>query len=276
MSLDAVQHLVTRAVRDEQFRLTLRGDAFDEVCDQYGLTAGERDDVRGMDPKDLDNIAAYVLTQRIQRREAEFALFLNVLFQHTDRTVFFRAYHQHTTVGQFSRLEEARRFVDYATAFVLRNRLPGHLIDVLRFSLHVLELAETPKVIPAGVAAGGTPVTASAHVSLRRPLSVASFQYDILKLAAEDPSYSQRPIPHATTLLVQRDWRQAKRCRVFDLDEHPLLNLLTTGGGTVLDLAGRLPQFDAATVFLLVESLHERQIVHLTPPVELAAYAAGS
>jgi hypothetical protein len=274
MSLARVQNLITRTMRDAEFRVTLRGADFDKIVDKYDLDPAERDAVRAIRPDYLDKIAGLVLRQRIQRREAEFALFLNALFAHTHREAFFREYHQAVTVGQFGRLEEARRFVDFAFEFVLRHQLPGYLLDVLRFSLHVLELAETPKEIPADVVNndGADQVTASTRVLLRKPYSVVSFQYDILLLATEDEAYTCNPVPRAKTLLLQRDWRQPKRSRAFDLLEHPVIALLAEGSATVLDIVGRLPQFSADLVVNLVRSLYDRRVVHLIPPAELARY----
>lgn len=277
MSLAMVQKLITRTMRDAEFRVALRGADFDQIADEYGLDSAERDAVRAIEPDYLDKIANFALRQRAQRREAEFALFLNALFTHTHREAFFREYHQAVTVGQFGRLEEARRFVDFAFEFVLRHRLPDYLLDVLRFSLHVLELAETPKEIPAGVVDinGVDRVNASIRVLLRKPYSVVSFQHDILLLANEDEAYTRNPVPRAKTLLLQRDWRQPKRTRAFDLAEHPVIALLAEGGATVLDIVGRFPQFSADLTVNLVRSLCDRRVVHLMPPAELVHYGVS-
>ncbi|WP_433788710.1 hypothetical protein [Actinoplanes sp. CA-252034] len=256
-------------MRDRTFRLALRDDTV-AACRDYEVEPHEVALVAEVDPGHLDAIADFVLTQRIQRREAEFALFLNALFRYTDRSAFYRTYHQQVTVGQFSRLEEARRFLDFAAGFVIGGALPAHLLDILRFCGHIVELAETPMTPVPGEYPAGHPVTATATARLRRPWTVASFHHDMLRLASEEEAYLRQPIPRATTLVLQRDWRTPKRSRAFSVAEHPIIGLLTSGDATVLDMAGRLPQFSADVVFGLVKSLHDRQIVHLIPPAELA------
>ena len=98
---------------------------------------------------------------------------------------------------------------------------------------------------------------------------------DILLLATEDEAYTRNPVPRAKTLLLQRDWRQRKRSRAFDLAEHPVLALLAEGSATVLDIVGRIPQFSADLVINLVQSLYDRRVVHLIPPAELARYGVS-
>ncbi|MFC7264060.1 hypothetical protein [Streptomyces lutosisoli] len=107
---------------------------------------------------------------------------------------------------------------------------------------------------------------------LRKPYAVVDFRYDMLRLAKEDDDYGVDPTPRPTTLLLQRDWKQPKRSRAFDLSAHPLLAELTKGPRTVLDAGGLLSQFTNGFVKELVESLHDRQIVHLMLPAELVGY----
>ncbi|MCA6092190.1 hypothetical protein LE181_08455 [Streptomyces sp. SCA3-4] len=273
MSLAGLQQLLTRSVRDGDFRRSvLRPDGLERAAAELGLTEAEKAQFASIDPDYLEGVATLVIKQRIVRREAEFGLFLNALFRYTPRGKFFEAYHQAVSVGQFGRMEELRRFVDFSFDYVVERSLPEYLVDLLRFCSHVCELAETPKAFPDEPEGA---VRASSTLVLRKPYAVVQFRYDMLRLAKEDEEYGADPQPRPTTLLLQRDWRQPKRSRAFDLSDHPLLAALTRGPLTVLDAGGVLPHFTHGFVKELVESLHDRQIVHLMLPPELAAYGGA-
>jgi hypothetical protein len=272
MSLAGLQQLLTRSMRDAAFRgAVLEPAGLDRAASELGLTQAEKELFAQIEPAYLNGIADFVLTQRIQRREAEFGLFLNALFRHTPRAAFFQQYHQAASTGQFGRMEELRRFCDFSFDYIVANALPEHLVDVLRFCSHVCELAETPKEFPTQpegtVAAGST-------IVLRKPYLVARFRYDMLRLANEEDPYGLDPQPLPTMLLLQRDWRQPKRSRAFDLKDHPLLAALTDGPVTVLDAGAFVPRESHGFVRELVRSLHERQLVPLVLPAELRTLSA--
>ncbi|MFZ3474047.1 hypothetical protein ACODT3_05920 [Streptomyces sp. 4.24] len=270
MSLAGLQQLLTRSVRDTEYRRAVMGPGgLDRAAAELGLTDEEKAQFAAIEPDYFEDVATLVIKQRIVRREAEFALFLNALFRHTPRGRFFEAYHQAVSVGQFGRMEEVRRFCDFAFDYIVDRSLPEHLLDLLRFCSYVCELAETPKEFPDGVQG---PLRSSSTLVLRKPYAVVEFRYDMLRLAKEDEEYTADLRPRPTTLLLQRDWRQPKRSRAFDLSDHPLLAELTKGPRTVLDAGGLLPQFSHGFVKELVESLHDRQIVHLMLPAELVGY----
>ncbi|MET7483874.1 hypothetical protein [Streptomyces sp. NPDC005538] len=113
------------------------------------------------------------------------------------------------------------------------------------------------------------PVAAISTLVLRRPYTVVRFRYDMLRLANEEDEYGLDPRPHPKALLLQRNWQLPKRSRAFDLDNHPLLAALTGAPLTLLDAGAELPYGSHGFVRELVESLHERQIVHLILPTEL-------
>ncbi|MEU8708607.1 hypothetical protein [Streptomyces sp. NPDC048565] len=270
MSLAGLQQLLTRSVRDAEFRrAVVMPEGLDRAASELGLTGEEKAQFAAIDPNYLEGVATLVVKQRIVRREAEFGLFLNALFRYTPRGRFFATYHQAVSIGQFGRMEELRRFSDFAFEYIIDKSLPEHLVDILRFCAYVCELAETPKVWPQEPQG---PARASSTMLLRKPYAVVDFRYDMLRLAKEDDDYGVDPAPRPTTLLLQRDWRQPKRARAFDLSEHPLLAELTKGPRTVLDAGALLPQFTHGFVKELVESLHDRQIVHLILPAELVGY----
>ncbi|MET7483875.1 DUF692 family multinuclear iron-containing protein [Streptomyces sp. NPDC005538] len=134
MSLAGLQQLLARSVRDADFRHTvLAPGGLDTAATELGLTEEEKRLFTEIEASYLHGIADFVLAQRIQRREAEFALFLNALFRYTLRDAFFRAYHQATAVGQFDRMEELRRFADFSLDHIVAHALPEHLVDILRF-----------------------------------------------------------------------------------------------------------------------------------------------
>ncbi|MBT2452264.1 hypothetical protein J7F03_35445 [Streptomyces sp. ISL-43] len=275
MSLAGLQQLLTRSVRDTEYRRAVtRPEGLDRAAAELGLTDEEKAQFAAIQPDYLEGVATLVIKQRIVRREAEFALFLNALFRYTPRGRFFEAYHQTVSVGQFGRMEEVRRFCDFAFDYIVDRSLPEHLVDILRFCSYVCELAETPKEFPRGPE--GPLRSSSSTLVLRKPYSVVEFRYDMLRLAKEDDDYGVDPRPRPTTLLLQRDWRQPKRSRAFDLSEHPLLAELTRGPRTVLDAGGLLPRLSHGFVKELVESLHDRQIVHLMLPAELVGYSLAS
>jgi hypothetical protein len=267
MSLAGLQRLMARSVRDAHFRDTvLAPGGLDTIAAELGLTEEEKRLFGEIEASYLHGIADFVLAQRIQRREAEFALFLNTLFRYTPRDAFFRAYHQATAVGQFGRMEELRRFADFSLDHIVAHALPEHLVDILRFCSHICELAETSKEL---LAEPEGPVAASSTLVLRRPYTVVRFRYDMLRLANEEDEYVLDPRPHPTTLLLQRNWQLPKRSRAFDLGDHPLLAALTRAPLTLLDAGTEVPYASHGFVKEVVESLHERQIVHLILPAEL-------
>ncbi|MFJ8949978.1 hypothetical protein ACIRL3_11005 [Streptomyces sp. NPDC102384] len=79
MSLAGLQRLMAHSVRDAHFRDTvLAPGGLDTVAAELGLTEEEKRLFGEIEASYLHGIADFVLAQRIQRREAEFALFLNV------------------------------------------------------------------------------------------------------------------------------------------------------------------------------------------------------
>jgi hypothetical protein len=279
VTLRESQAFITRMMRDEHFRAEAEGPGFDSLADQFGLDAVDRQQIRALDFAEFGRFAEYARDQRMRRRIAEYALFLNHIGRFCDLSTFFREYHQTVTHGQGARLEEMRRFDNFAMNYIVDGGLPDYLFDLVRFCSAACEYGETPKVWPAQAAAGVTPesIGANYEISLRRPYTVITFRHDVLRIADEADEYSLEPLPRRTVVLVQRDWGQHKRCFVFSLRDHPMLACLAKGPLRLADLAADLPDFSYATALRLVRMHHESGHLHATPPEDLqTAVPSGS
>jgi hypothetical protein len=276
MTLAETQAVLTRCLRDDKFREQFYGPEFEEIASQIGLNQQDREQIGAINRDELERLSVYARGQRMKRRQAEYGLFLEHLSRFQDRQEFYREYHQAVTHGQGERLEELCRFDNFAFEYAIDHGLPDYLVDLLRFCSLVCELGETPKVIPCGI----TDITKSVPsemiggnyiISLRRPFAIASFRYDVLRIAEESDPYGEDPSPRPTDLLLQRDWREHKRTRAYPLADHPILAQLAATPLSVMELGAKLPGFSYGFVLRTIRRQHANQVLHATPPDALVS-----
>jgi hypothetical protein len=268
MTLSQTQAVLTRCLRDDEFREQIYGPEFEEIAGKLGLSQQDREQIRANDRDELERISVFARGQRTRRREAEYGLFLEHLSRFQDRQEFYREYHQAVAHGQGERLEELCRFDNFAFEYIVDHGLPDYLVDLLRFCSLVCELGETPKVRP-GDSADIMPsemIHGNYTISLRRPFSIASFRYDVLHIADETDSYGEDPSPRPADLLLQRDWGEHKRTRAYRLADHPILTQLASAPLTVMELGATLPGLSYGFVLRTIRRQHANEVLHATPP----------
>ncbi|MBC3840257.1 hypothetical protein GXW82_08765 [Streptacidiphilus sp. 4-A2] len=195
MTLRESQAFITRMMRDAAFRALVQGPEFDALADEFALDPSDRQQIRAIDMAEFGKFAEYSRFQRVKRRQAEYGLFLNHLMRFWDRERFFHDYHQTETGGQGERLEELRRFDNFALDYILEHGLPEYLVDLVRFCSIACELGETPKVDPgeATTAVATEEIRGNYVISLPQPSRVLTFRHDVLRIADEEDVYGLDP-----------------------------------------------------------------------------------
>lgn len=272
MPLRDVQVFLSEYIRDSEVRRRCTTGELDAVLATRPLTDEERQLIRTIELDDLTKVAQTVLRERFDRLSSVYALLFDHLAAHLDVSALHRRFDDEHRVGWWQRRKEIRRFEAFICDVIVAERLPPYLIDLCRLCSYITVIAESPKVAgpPHADLPQATHVRANYSVTLRRPHATLSLRYDVLQLLDEPGSARQVNTPTPRKVLVQRSWHEHKRCQVFDLGEEPLIKAIGDEVVTVLELAGRLPEFDHATLFAELDALHRDGIVHLVVPPELA------
>ena len=271
MSLYQTQAFLSRYVRDQDFRQRYRDGQATDLADQLGLSTQERGLIAQIQLDQFDRIAEHVLTERLGRTSGVFDLLLEHLGRFVDVDECYRDFDRQWSSGWWQRRTEIRRFEAYLLELVVAERLPEYLIDLARFCAQVTVVAEAPKVAPGRGSdlPGRDRVLGNDLVTVRGPAEVLHLRHDVLRIIDDPDGYGTTPTPLATAVLIQRDWRQHKRSRIFRLSEEPVLGALVDRPATVLELGERLPTLPYATLLTAVAELYGEQIVHLTATPEL-------
>lgn len=271
MSLREVQTLLARYVRDQEFRERYRGGHAAELAREIGLGPADQRLVEQIKLDYLDRIAEHVLTERLGRTNGVFGLLLEHLGRFVDVDECYREFDRRWNRGWWQRRAEVRRFEAFVLDLVVDHQLPEYLVDLCRFCAEVTVVAETPKVRPAGPVdlPGLDRVRGNDVVSLRAPFTVLRLRHDVLRILDDPDGYGTSPFPLVTEVLIQRDWRQHKRSRLYRLTDEPILGVLSKGPATVFDIGGLLPDAPYGTLLSTVADLYGEQVVHLTVPAEL-------
>jgi hypothetical protein len=272
MSLREIQVFLTTYLRDQDFRARYRAGDVAELERKIGLSQDDSHLVRQIKLDHLDKIAENVLRERLSRTNAVFGLFLEHLGNYVEIADFYREFDRQFTRGWWQRRAEIRRFEAYAADFVIAAGLSDYLIDLCQFCAHVTTVAETPKVAaPANADLPGlAAVRANYIVALRQPFDVIRLRHDVVRILEDPDDYGARPLPLPTDVLIQRDWRQHKRSRIFTLRNEPVLRALAAGPVTVFELGALLPEVPYAALLTTVAGLYSDDIVHIVVPPELA------
>lgn len=278
MPLREVQDFLARYVRDQELREGYRNGRASEIERSLGMSEQDIELVRQINFDELSHMAEDVVSQRMGRTNGVFGMFLEHLSRYVDVNAAYREFDRQWPMGWWPRRAEIRRFEAYALDLIVRERLPEYLVDVCRFCSHVTIVAETPKVPGGGHAdlASLRKVLGNMTVALRKPLDVVRFRHDPIRMLDDPEHYGASPTPRVTDVLIQRDWRQHKRSRVFRLGDHPVLEALCDSPRTVFELGAALPEFPHATLLELVAELYVEQVVHLYSPPELVGDLASA
>jgi hypothetical protein len=272
MSLREIQVFLASYVRDQDFRRRYRAGDATVLEKEIGLSEADVAQIGQIDLDHLDRIAEHVLGERHGRTNGVFGLLLEHLARFADVDQCYREFDRLWHRGWWQRRAEIRRFEAFVLDLVVRNKLPEYLIDVSRLCAHVTIVAETPKTAapPAADPPGLTHVRGNDVVSLRGPYDILDLRHDVLRIIDDPDGYGTTPLPLPTRVLIQRDWRQHKRSRLYRLADEPVLRALADGPATVFELGGRLPHVSYEALLDSVADLYGDQIVHLTPAPELA------
>jgi hypothetical protein len=276
MSLRETQVFLTTYLRDQDFRRRYRDGEADLLAKEIGLDAADTELIRQVNLDQLDRMAEHVLAERLGRTSGVFGLLLEHLGRFVDVSERYQEFDRDFSAGWWQRRAEIRRFEIFVLDLVVTDGLPDYLVDLCRLCAQVTVVAETPKVRPDGPAdlPGLTRVRANDVVRLRAPYDVLQLRHDVLRMMDDPDGYGTAPIPVPTRVLIQRDWRQHKRSRVFRVADEPVLEALLTGPATVLELGGALPHLSYSTLLSAVADLYSDGIVHLTVARELAGELA--
>lgn len=272
MSLREVQVFLARYVRDQEFRHRYREDGPALLDAELDLTEEERRLIGQIKLDHLDVVAEHVLAERMGRTNGVFGLLMEHLARFVDLDECYAEFDRRNGRGWWQRRAETRRFEAYVLDLVVANQLPEYLVDLCRFCAEVTTVAESPKVPSPTPPDLPPPTTVRANdlVTLHGPFTVLRLRHDVVRLMDDPEGYGAAPFPVLTDVLIQRDWRQHKRSRIFRLRDEPVLAALTDRPATVLELGGRIPELPYAALLAAVAELYEVRIVHLTPAAELA------
>lgn len=272
MSLREVQVFLATYVRDQDFRHRYRAGEAAELERSLSLSADDIALIGQIKLDHLDYIAEFVLGERLGRIGGVFGLLLEHLAKFVDVAERFRAFDRDWKGGWWQRRAEIRRFEVFVLDLVAGGQLPEYLIDLCRFCAEVTVVAESPKVNPGERAdlPGLTRVRGNDVITLRGPFTVSRLRHDVIRIMEDPEGYGDNPFPLPTEILIQRDWRQHKRSRVFRMADEPILRALAGRPATTFELGGILPEFSYASLLSAVAGLFSDQIVHVTVAKELA------
>jgi hypothetical protein len=229
--------------------------------------------IAAVDLDQYEHAATSVRDQRAGRTYTVFGALIDELRLYVDYDRLYLEYDRVYSAGWWQRFAETRRFETFATDFIVRNGLPEYLLDLARLCASITKVADTPKVFPEGAntdPAGLKSVAPTFRASLRRPYEVRVYRHDVLRLL-DDPRYREGLAPKRTRVLIQRDWRQHKRSRLYPLDEEPLAAALAQGPASALELGERLPEWSYAQILAGLSDLYADKVVHLEVPAESVA-----
>jgi hypothetical protein len=272
MSLEGLQLFLTTYLRDPRFRQLYRGGGGDELLRQFDLTDADRELAKKIDLDDLDHTAQDFREERGRKRAAEFTPFVNHLAVYGPIEQLYDAYDWAFTDGLLTRPLEMDRFLAFAADFVTARRLPGYLLDLLRFSYHCSKLAETPRepFDPKDRVLDAVPETgleAYHRLHLRRPFRFVQFRYDVVRLAQSQPSTDLAGVPfEPTELFLQKSWTLAKRSLAIDVRELPFVRHLAERPQTVVDLVGIVPPDEVGAALAHITDLVQRGIAGMSVP----------
>ncbi|MDN3240117.1 hypothetical protein [Glycomyces tritici] len=273
MTLRATQVFMTRFLREPEFREQCRAEGVARFQQELGLDDAEVAMIAAVDLDQYEHAATSVRDQRAGRTYTVFGALIDELRLYVDYDRLYLEYDRVYSAGWWQRFAETRRFETFATDFIVRNGLPEYLIDLARLCASITKVADTPKALPEGSTtdpAGLKAVAPTFRASLRRPFEVRVYRHDVLRLL-DDPRYREGLAPKRTRVLIQRDWRQHKRSRLFPLDEEPLVAALAEGPASALELGERLPEWSYAQILAGLSDLYADKVVHLEVPAESVA-----
>ena len=273
MTLRGTQVFVSRFLRDQEFREQCHADGVARCQKELGLDDAEIAMLADIDLNQLEHAATSVRVQRQGRTYTVFGALIDELRLYVDFERFYLEYDRVYSGGWWQRFAETRRFETFATDFIVRNGLPEYLIDLARLCASITKVADTPKAFADGSNVdpdGLKSVAPTFRASLRRPFETRVYRHDVLRLL-DDPRYREGLAPKRTRVLIQRDWRQHKRSRLFPLDEEPLVAALAEGPATALELGERLPEWSYAQIVAGLSDLYADKVVHLEVPAEAVA-----
>ncbi|HEX2687805.1 MAG TPA: hypothetical protein VHN14_14360 [Kofleriaceae bacterium] len=266
MSLEGVHRFLTVFLRNPAMRADILRGVSDDQLRSLGVDDPELPLVRAIDLNVLYRSARGLADERRGRRRQEFTQFIDYLEQFIPMEPFWEGFEQAYPSGTLHRMEEVRRFSDYATRFLLESPLPPFLLDLMQFNLHTTSLSEAPRVQIEGALdddAIGDMVLPSDEIALREPYRVVEFRCDVIRIASQSLSQLGGPPPYQpTTLFIQKDWSQPKTARAIPLEELPMFRHLRERA-LVHD---RIAQFDRRLAYSLIGHLRElahRGIIHV-------------
>lgn len=273
MSLRGTQVFLARYLREADFREQCKAKGVAAFQDELDLDDAELALVEGIDLAQLDVSAHTILRERAGRTGAVFGALLDELSRFVDMDAFYAEYDRLYCEGWWQRSFETRRFETFATEFIIRGGLPQYLIDLTRLCSSITRMSDTPKVKPSGANVdpeGLQTVAPTFKAWLREPFERRRYRHDVPSLLEATES-TGTPRPRPTSVVIQRDWRQHKRARIFDLADRPLIAALAEGPATSLELGERLPDWSHAHIVAGIADLYGDMVVHLEVPQAVVA-----
>jgi hypothetical protein len=275
VSLAAVQRFFAVYLRNPAFRESYRGGDAAALQSSLRLDAADVELLSTLDLDVLDRTAEGFRQDRIDKRWGEFSQFLSHLGAYVPPQPFLELWDRAFPEGLMNRPAEMDRFLTFASEYVVANRLPDYLLDLLRFCYHYTRIADAPVTEIDGALEPLPPSGLRAYhrLRLRGPFHVLACRHDALALAEAEPDRRFAQLDaHPVRLLIQKDRHRAKRTYVRHLDALPFVGALLDGDARqVSDLLVGLPARGYPDALRELTSLIDQDVLAVIEPPYMRA-----